>query len=114
MASAADNLPRGSVARTWERARRPNRAHVEKLKERVPLWFVVLGLFGFPPLQIMLTPFGFSDLTQRYAQDVSNLLITGPYLYPTTGRDRISVVVVDEKSLASLKQPWQWTYAEHA
>ncbi|HUO88840.1 MAG TPA: CHASE2 domain-containing protein [Rhizomicrobium sp.] len=114
MASAADSLPRGVVARTWERARRPNRAHVEKLKERVPFWFVALVLFGFATLQIMLNPFGFSDLTQRYAQDVSNLLITGPYLYPTTGRDQVSVVVVDEKSLAEMKQPWQWTYGEHA
>src|SRR5262249_36292676 len=113
MASAADSLPRGLVARTWERARRPNRDHVEKLKERVPFWFVALVLFGFALIQILLNPFGFSDLTQRYAQDVSNLLITGPFLYPTTGRDQVSVVVVDEPSLAEMKQPWQWSYGEH-
>jgi CHASE2 domain-containing sensor protein len=114
MASAADNLARGSVARTWERARRPNRAHVEKLKERVPFWFVVLVLFAFALLQIILNPFGFSDLTQRYAQDVSNLLITGPYLYPTTGRDQVTVALVDEPTLQSLQMPWPWSYGEHA
>jgi CHASE2 domain-containing sensor protein len=114
MASAADNLPRGSVARTWERARRPNRAHVEKLKERVPFWFVVLVLFGFALLQIILNPFGFSDLTQRYAQDVSNLLITGPYLYPTTGRDQVSVALIEEETLQTLQTPWPWTFGRHA
>jgi CHASE2 domain-containing sensor protein len=111
----AETLPRGGLlARVVHRARRPNRDHVEKLKDRVPFWFVAAVLMFFALLQILLNPFGFSDLVQRYSQDVSNLLITGPYLYPTTGRDKISVVVVDENSLAALQQPWQWTYAEHA
>ena len=102
------------AARAWERLRRPNREHVEKLKSRVPFWFVALVLFSFAVLQIVLNPFGFSDLTQRYTQDISNLLITGPYLYPTTGRDLITVAVVDEPTLHDLQMPWPWNYSAHA
>jgi CHASE2 domain-containing sensor protein len=104
----------GRAARTWERARRPDRDHVEKLKARVPYWFVVLVLFAFSVLQIALNPFGFSDLTQRYAQDISNLLITGPYLYPTTGRDKVTVALIDEETLHSADMPWPWSYGTHA
>ena len=114
MASTSTSKPRGRISRTIERLRRPNRAHVEKLKERVPFWFVVLFLFGFALLQIVLNPFGFSDLTQRYAQDVSNLLITGPFLYPTTGRDQVTVAVIDEPTLHSMQMPWPWNYSAHA
>ena len=50
---------------------------------------VLVGVRSFSSLfsvyQIWMNPFGFSDLTQRYTQDISNLLITGPYLYPQTG-----------------------------
>jgi len=108
------NSPLAGVARSWERARRPNRDHVEQLKSRVPYWFVVLFLLGFSVLQIILNPFGFSDLTQRYTQDISNLLITGPFLYPTTGRDAISVAVIDEQTLHGLQMPWPWNFSAHA
>jgi len=107
------NSPAGAIARAWERMRRPNRDHVEKLKSRVPYWFVVAVLFGFSVLQIMLNPFGFSDLTQRYTQDISNLLITGPYLYPTTGRDEVSVALIEEDTLHTLNMPWPWNYSAH-
>lgn len=113
MTSPALNSPLGSVARSWERARRPNREHVEKLKSRVPYWFVVLVLLGFSIIQIELNPFGFSDLTQRYTQDISNLLITGPYLYPTTGRDKVSVALIEEDTLHTLDMPWPWNYGAH-
>ncbi|HJW41647.1 MAG TPA: CHASE2 domain-containing protein [Rhizomicrobium sp.] len=106
--------PLGRVARFIERVRRPSREHVEKLKERVPYWFVALVLFGFAVLQIALNPFGFSDLTQRYTQDISNLLVTGPYLYPTTGRDQVTVALVDEETLHMMQMPWPWTYGMHA
>lgn len=96
------------------RARRPDRAHMGELRLRVPFWFVFAFLFAFAALQIILNPFGFSDLTQRYTQDISNLLITGPYLYPETGRDRISVALVDDSTLADLHQPWPWSYGEQA
>lgn len=114
MTGPAMNSTIGAVARAWERLRRPNREHVEKLKSRVPFWFVALVLFSFAILQIVLNPFGFSDLTQRYTQDISNLLITGPYLYPTTGRDQITVAVVDEPTLHNLQMPWPWNYSAHA
>ncbi len=114
MAEPPTPQPRGRVARFIERARRPNRAHVDKLKDRVPFWFVALVLFAFALLQILLNPFGFSDLTQRYTQDVSNLLITGPYLYPETGREQVTVALVDEPTLHHLQMPWPWRYSEHA
>ncbi|HXC56866.1 MAG TPA: CHASE2 domain-containing protein [Rhizomicrobium sp.] len=113
MTSPSDIPPGGRLARIWERVRHPNREHVEKLRTRVPLWFVALVLFGFALLQIVLNPFGFSDLTQRYAQDVSNLLITGPYLYPTTGRDQVSVALIEEDTLHTLQMPWPWNYSAH-
>ncbi len=102
------------MARFIERARRPNREHVEKLKDRVPFWFVAAVLMFFAWLQIALNPFGFSDLTQRYSQDISNLLITGPYLYPTTGRDQVSVALIEEETLQTLQTPWPWNYGMHA
>jgi CHASE2 domain-containing sensor protein len=114
MTSSGNSRPRGVVRRVWERARRPNRAHCEKLRARVPFWFVVLVLFAFSVLQIALNPFGFSDLTQRYAQDVSNLLITGPYLYPATGRDAVSVALIEEDTLQKTNTPWPWNYGTHA
>lgn len=107
-------MPRGGLlARVVHRARKPNRVHVEKLKDHVPFWFVAAVLMFFAWLQIALNPFGFSDLTQRYSQDVSNLLITGPYLYPTTGRDKVSVALIEEYTLQALQMPWPWNYGAH-
>lgn len=79
----------------------------------MPYWFVVLVLLGFSVLQIALNPFGFSDLTQRYTQDIANLLITGPYLYPTTGREKVSVALIEEDTLHTLDAPWPWNYGAH-
>src|SRR5215469_4090416 len=104
----------GSIGRVLARARRPDREHMGLLRERVPFWFVFASLFAFAALQIILNPFGFSDLTQRYTQDVSNLLITGPYLYPTTGRDQVSVALIEEETLQNQNAPWPWSYGQHA
>ena len=68
----------------------------------------------FSAYQIWMNPFGFSDLTQRYTQDISNLLITGPYLYPQTGHDAISVALVDDTTLANMQMPWPWSYGAQA
>jgi hypothetical protein len=97
-----------------KRARRPDREHMQSLRRLVPYWFVVVLLFGFAAFQIMMNPFGFSDLTQRYTQDIANLLISGPYLYPETGRDQVSVALVDDSSLRALGMPWPWTYGAQA
>ncbi|HSZ74194.1 MAG TPA: hypothetical protein VK779_05190, partial [Rhizomicrobium sp.] len=43
------------------RARSPNRAHMERLKERMPYWFVAGLLYVFASYQILMNPFGFSD-----------------------------------------------------
>jgi CHASE2 domain len=107
-------MERGRIGSFVERLRRPNREHMEVLKTRVPFWFVFAVLFAFAIIQIMLNPFGFSDLTQRYTQDISNLLITGPYVYGTAGRDQVSVAMIDEETLHTLQMPWPWNYGAHA
>ncbi|HEY2068699.1 MAG TPA: CHASE2 domain-containing protein [Rhizomicrobium sp.] len=112
---AEDQIPsRGPVGRLYERIRRPNREHMEALKRRVPFWFVAVVLFAFAVIQIMLNPFGFSDMTQRYTQDISNLLITGPYVYGRAGHDQVSAAIIDEDTLHTLQMPWPWTYGAHA
>src|SRR6185503_15477666 len=80
------------------RARWPKKDEMESLRLHVPYWFIVIVLLGFASLQIWLNPFGFSDLVQRYSQDVSDLLISGPYFYGTEGRDNVSVAIVDENT----------------
>jgi CHASE2 domain len=100
----------GAIAR----ARHPNRDHMESLRLRVPYWFIVTVLVCFASFQIWMNPFGFSDLVQRYSQDVSDLLITGPYFYGTEGRDNVSVAIVDEGTLNTLHAPWPWKYGDHA
>src|SRR5215813_10632572 len=87
------------VRGVYRRARRPDRNTMDALKLRVPYWFLVASLFVFASFQIWMNPFGFSDLVQRYSQDVSNLLITGPYFYGTEGRDQVSVALIDEETL---------------
>jgi hypothetical protein len=100
----------GAIAR----ARRPNKDQVESLRLRVPYWFMVAVLTAIASFQIWMNPFGFSDLVQRYAQDVSDLLITGPYFYGSEGRDKVSVAIVDENTLHTLHAPWPWKYGDHA
>ena len=110
--------PRGGVvfvvAGCYQRARRPERSHMDALSRRVPYWFLVVTLLGFAGFQIWMNPFGFSDLVQRYSQDVADLLITGPYFYGTEGRDQVSVAIIDEDTLHTLQAPWPWKYGDHA
>jgi hypothetical protein len=112
MGTVAGN--RGRVRGVYGRARRPDRGSMDALKLRVPYWFVALWLLAFASFQIWMNPFGFSDLVQRYSQDVSDLLITGPYFYGTEGRDSVSVALIDEDTLQQLHTPWPWTYGDHA
>jgi hypothetical protein len=110
----ASQQKRGRLIGLLHRLRRPDRNHMDALKQRVPFWFVAAFLFAFSVLQIMLNPFGFSDLTQRYTQDIADLLITGPYLYGTEGRDKVSVALVDEETLQTMQMPWPWSLGNHA
>jgi hypothetical protein len=112
MVTAAEN--RGRVRGVYGRARRPDRGSMDALKLRVPYWFVAVWLLAFASFQIWMNPFGFSDLVQRYSQDVSDLLITGPYFYGTEGRDAVSVAIIDEDALHTLQMPWPWKYGDHA
>ncbi|HEY1630312.1 MAG TPA: CHASE2 domain-containing protein [Rhizomicrobium sp.] len=106
--------PRGAVRNVIHRVRRPDRVHMALLSERAPFWFVAAFLFAFSVFQIEMNPFGFSDLTQRYTQDIADLLITGPYFYGAEGRDNVSVVLIDESTLRETNQPWPWSFAQHA
>ncbi len=107
--------PRGGVVvGVYRRARRPDRSHMDALSKRVPYWFLVVTLLAFASFQIWMNPFGFSDLVQRYSQDVADLLITGPNFYGTEGRDAVSVALIDEGTLHSLQSPWPWKYGDHA
>jgi hypothetical protein len=111
---AAPRPKRVSVRGVIHRVRRPDRVHMAVLSQRVPFWFVAAFLFAFSVVQIMLNPFGFSDLTQRYTQDIADLLITGPYFYGTEGRDNVSVALLDESTLQALHTPWPWSFHDHA
>lgn len=102
------------VRGVYSRARRPDRAAMETLSRRVPYWFLAAWLLAFASFQIWMNPFGFSDLVQRYSQDIAGLLITGPYFYGTEGRDTVSVALIDEDTLQGLHTPWPWTYGDHA
>ena len=105
---------RGWIGRTLERARRPDKEAMESLRVHAPFWWMFAFLFVFSAYQIIMNPFGFSDLVQRYTQDVSDLLITGPYLYPQTGHEQISVALVDDRTLGELQMPWPWSYGAQA
>jgi CHASE2 domain-containing sensor protein len=87
---------------------------MQALSRRVPYWFLVVALSAFASFQIWMNPFGFSDLVQRYSQDVADLLITGPNFYGAEGRDAVSVALIDEGTLHSLQSPWPWRYGDHA
>ena len=102
------------VVGVYQRARRPDRSHMEVLSRRVPYWFLVLTLTAFASFQIWMNPFGFSDLVQRYSQDIADLLIMGPNFYGTEGRDQISVALIDDRTLQRLDAPWPWKYGDHA
>ena len=54
------------LLRAAERARRPDREHMQSLKGRVPYWFVVILLSGFAAFQIMMNPFGFTPSTTDF------------------------------------------------
>src|ERR1700761_5999772 len=104
----------GRIRGVYQRVRRPDRGYMDALKLRVPYWFVVGWLIAFASFQIWMNPFGFSDLVQRYSQDVADLLITGPYFYGTEGREQVSVAVIDDDTLHTLQAPWPWKYGDHA
>ncbi len=106
--------PRGLLAAIWSRIGKPDRGHMAASALRVPYWWVAALMIAFASWQIMLNPFGFESTTQRYTQDISNLLITGPYLYPDTGRDKISVALIEEPTLHTLHMGWPWNYGVHA
>jgi hypothetical protein len=91
------------------RLKKPDPVAVRKYAATTPflwVWSIVLGLAA---LQIYFDPFGFSNLTQRYSQDLVNLTLTGP-LYGDAGRDKVSVVLIEEPSLQQMSTTWPLTY----
>lgn len=114
MGETAPPDQRGRMARAVHRARRPDKDAIEALRVTAPFWWVAAFLFVFSAYQIIMNPFGFSDLVQRYTQDISDLLITGPYVYPETGRKQVSVALVDDQTLSRMQMPWPWSYGAQA
>ena len=110
----APQKTRGPVTAVLSRIGKPDRDRMAAAALRVPYWWVAALMIALATWQIMMNPFGFSSLTQRYTQDISNLLITGPYLYPDTGRDKISVALIEEDTLHTLQMGWPWSYGAHA
>lgn len=95
------------------RIRKPDWVEVRRLSPSTPILFVWIILVGIAAFQIFNDPLGFSRLTQRYSQDLVNLTVTGP-LYSNVGRDRVSVALMSDESLAALGMTWPIAYGEHA
>jgi len=114
MREAGTKPVQGRIGSAFRRARKPDKDRMEALRLRAPWWWVFGVLFALAAYQILMNPFGFSDLTQRYTQDISEVLITGPYLYPETGRDRVSVALVEDSTLRDTAMPWPWPYGAQA
>ena len=66
----------------------------------------------FAVLVLWIDPFGLFAASQRLSQDSANRIL-GP-LYPTTGRDQVSVVLWRDSSLAARKLTWPIPLAQHA
>src|SRR5688500_2360614 len=96
-----------------ERLRKPDPEAVRKFGAKTPFLWVWAIVVGLAALQIYFDPFGFSRLTQRYAQDLVNLTLTGP-LYSNEGRDQVSVFLIEDESLHALQMSWPLSYGDHA
>ena len=106
--------PSPARAGIWRRLMHSDSERVRELAARTPAWFVFLALFALAALHLMTDPFGFSRLTQRYAQDVANLTVTG-LIYPPTGQDQVSVARIDDSTLSGLGGlSWPVSYDFHA
>src|ERR1700731_3775272 len=98
---SAKRRKRSSLSRFWHRVRHSDSARVRALAARTPYLFVFTALFVVVALHILIDPFGFSRLTQRYAQDVTNLPLTG-LIYPHIGQATVAVARVDDSTLSKL------------
>ena len=61
---------------------------------------------------LWIDPFGVFAASQRLSQDSANRIL-GP-LYPTTGRDQVSVILWRDSSLATQRLTWPIPLARHA
>ena len=96
-----------------QRVRSYDEQQIRALAATTPFLWVWGILLAVAMFQIHFDPLGFSRLTQRYSQDLVNLTVTGP-LYPDTGRDQVSVALIDDKTLNTLKFTWPISYETHA
>jgi CHASE2 domain-containing sensor protein len=96
-----------------QRVRRSDQDQIRALSATTPFLWVWAILLGIASFQIYFDPLGFSQLTQRYSQDLVNLTVTGP-IYPNTGRDQVAVALIDDDTLNNLKFTWPISYEQHA
>jgi CHASE2 domain-containing sensor protein len=107
------------------RALRPNGQQMHALRYGMPAWWVLVVLVIVAAWRITSNLWGFPAIEQRYAQDIANLVLTGP-LYESyakligapVGHDHISVVLMDDQTLAHLGSPhrpmaWPVKYQVH-
>lgn len=97
----------------WTRLARPDHSRTRLYASSTPFLWVWLILVSLACWQINTNMFGFSSLTQNYSQDITGLALTGP-LYPTTGRERVSVALIEDQTLKNLHMTWPWSYGDHA
>jgi CHASE2 domain-containing sensor protein len=91
----------------------------------MPPWWVLLVMAAFAAWRITTNLWGFPAFEQRYAQDIANLVVTGPLYEPYArltgapiGHDYISVALMDDQTLAHLGAPhrpmaWPVKYQVH-
>nr|TFG54372.1 MAG: CHASE2 domain-containing protein [Hyphomicrobiales bacterium] len=95
------------------RFRNPDETQIRRFAAQTPFLWVYLIVLLIATFQIYADPLGFDGLTERYSQQLVNLTLTGP-LYPNTGRDQVSVALLEDDTLAELDLLWPWPYGEHA
>jgi hypothetical protein len=95
------------------RFRHPDETQMRRFAAQTPFLWVYVVVLTIATFQIYADPLGFDGLNERYSQQLVNLTLTGP-LYPNTGRDQVSVALLEDDTLAELDLIWPWPYSEHA
>ncbi len=93
-------------------ARSLNVAHARGEAQHVSPWLCWLFYSALAVCVFVIDPFGVFATAQRLSQDSANRIF-GP-LYPTTGRDQVSVVLWRDSSLNELEQTWPIPLDLHA
>lgn len=95
------------------RFRNPDETKMRRYAAKTPFLWIYLIVLAIATFQIYADPLGFDGITERYSQQLVNLTLTGP-VYPDTGQEEISVILIDDGTLDYLDLIWPWPYSEHA